>query len=193
MHFPHYFINTAWLNSFNNTELLHARVLTRCDMTSNKSYLLHVNLIFCFKGGFIQMCSYQTHSFSIEDIISSQNSDSTRLCDVGTIIESDRQWSSHDPSPARCCSRVQDRGEVHFTILYYPSLPTCREIMVHGKPCREIVSIMGEFHSSADNCSPSSSYDALCTAAIYIHKFFLAECSLLACIKMESFSKQNDI
>ncbi len=138
MHFPHSFINTELLNSFNNTELLHARVLTRCDMTSNTSYLLHVNLIFCFKGGFIQMCSYQTHSFSIEDIISSQNSDSTRLCDVATTIESDRQWSSHDPSPAICCSRVQDRGEVHFTILYDPSLPTCREIMVNGKPCGKL-------------------------------------------------------
>ncbi len=171
--FPHSFMNTE-LNYLYNTELLHARVLTRCDMTCNKSYLLHVKLSFCFKRWFIQMCSHQTHSFLIEDIISSENGDSTSLCDTATIIEIDWTWSSHDPFPARCCSRVQDR-EVNVTILYDPSHPTCREIMVHGKPCGKLSASWVSFIQALIivHLVQAMMYYAHC--AIYIQMVFLAE------------------
>lgn len=181
-------MNTELLNSFNNTELLHVRVLTRCDMTWNKSYIFHV-ISFCFKQGFIQMCSHQTHSFLIEDILSSENGDSTSLCDVATIIEIDWQWSSHDPFPARCGSRVQDR-EVHVTILYDPSLPTCREIMVHEKPCGKLSASWVSFIQALIIVHLVQAMMHYAHCAIYIQMVFLAECSFFSSMKMQDFSKK---
>lgn len=106
------------------------------------------------------------------------------------------KWQTVELTWSISCNMLQSSARQRRSTFHYSVWSVSSHMQRDNgawKTVWEIVSIMGEFHSSADNCSPSSSYDALCTAAIYIQKFFLAECSFLACMKIESFSKQNDI